>query len=42
MTNFMSLEFIRKANVLLKEKSNIYTVTVIYKESLEYNKEKIN
>ena len=38
----MLLEFIRKANILLKEKSDIYTVIVIDKKSLEYNKEKIN
>ena len=38
----MLLEFIRKVNISLKEKSNVYIVTVIDKKSLEYNKEKIN
>ena len=38
----MSLEFIKKANILLKKKNDVYIVTVIDKESLKYNKEKIN
>ena len=38
----MLLEFIRKSNILLKKKSDIYTVTVIVKKFLEYNEEKIN
>ena len=36
------LEFIRKANISLKKKNNVYAVTVIDKELLEYNKEKID
>ena len=38
----MLSEFIRKVNILLKEKSDVYAVTVIDKKSLEYNKEKID
>ena len=38
----MSLEFIKKVNVSLKKKSNVYIVIVIDKKSLKYNKEKIN
>ena len=38
----MLLEFIRKVNILLKEKSDVYTVTVIDEKSFEYNKEKID
>ena len=38
----MLLEFIRKVNILLKKKNNIYAVTVIDEESFKYNKEKIN
>ena len=38
----MLLEFIRKVNVSLKEKSDVYAVIVIDEESLEYNKEKID
>ena len=42
MINFVLLEFIKKVNILLKRKSNVYAVIVIDKESLEYNKEKID
>ena len=38
----MSSEFVRKANILLKKKNDVYVVTVIDEELLEYNKEKIN
>ena len=38
----MSLKFIRKVNILFKEKSNIYAVTVMNEKFLEYNKEKID
>ena len=42
MINFILLEFIKKVNILLKEKSDVYIVTVIDEKSLEYNKEKID
>ena len=42
MINFMSSEFARKTNILLRKKIEIYTVTAIDKESLKYNKKKIN
>ena len=38
----MLLEFIKKVNILLKRKSNVYIVTVINKKLLDYNKEKID
>ena len=38
----MSLEFMRKVNILFRKKNNVYIVTVIDKESLEYNKEKVD
>ena len=38
----MSSEFIKKVNTSLKKKSNVYIVTVIDREFLEYNKEKID
>ena len=38
----MLSEFIRKVNISLKKKDNVYTVTVINKKLLKYNKEKIN
>ena len=38
----MLLEFMRKVNILLEKKSNVYVVTVIDKKFLEYNKEKID
>ena len=38
----MSLKFVRKVNILLKEKSDVYAVTLIDEKSLKYNKEKIN
>ena len=38
----MLLEFIRKVNILLKRKSDVYTVIVIDKKLLKYNKEKID
>ena len=37
--NFLSSEFIIKARILLKKKSNIYTVANIDKKLLEYNKD---
>ena len=42
ITNFILLKFIRKVNILLKRKSDVYRVIVIEEESFEYNKEKIN
>ena len=38
----MLLEFIKKANILLRKKNKIYTVTVIDKKSFKYNKEKVD
>ena len=38
----MLSEFIKKVNISLKKKSDVYTVTVVDKESFKYNKEKIN
>ena len=38
----MLLEFIKKVNILLKRKNNLYAVTVIDEELLDYNKEKID
>ena len=38
----MLLEFIKKVNISLKKKSDVYIVTVIDEKSLKYNKEKIN
>ena len=40
--NFILLEFIRKVNILLKKKSDVYIVTVIDKKFFKYNKEKID
>ena len=42
MTNFMLSEFIRKMNILLQKKDNVYAVTDIDKKSLKYNKEQID
>ena len=42
MINFISSEFIKKVNMLLKKKNNVYARIVIDEELLEYNKEKIN
>ena len=38
----MSLEFIRKMNILFKKKNKIYVIIAIDEEFLEYNKEKID
>ena len=40
--NFLSSEFIIKARILLKEKSDIYIVTDIDEKLLEYNKDMID
>ena len=40
--NFILSEFIKKVNISLRKKSDIYIVTVIDRKSLEYNKEKVN
>ena len=40
--NFILSSFIRKANILLQTKSNVYTVTDIDKKFLEYNKKTVN
>ena len=42
ITNFILLKFIRKVNISLYQKSDVYTVTDIDEKSLEYNKEMIN
>ena len=42
MINFMLSNFAKKANILLQDKSNVYTVTNIDEKLLEYNKEKID
>ena len=39
IVNFLSLEFIKKAKILLQKKSDIYAVTDINEKLLEYNKE---
>ena len=38
----MSLEFVKKVNISLKEKSNVYAVIAIDEKSFKYNKEKID
>ena len=38
----MLSEFIRKSNISLKSKSDVYAVTVIDEKLLEYNKERID
>ena len=38
----MSSEFIKKVNILLKKKRDIYAVTVIDEKFFKYNKEKID
>ena len=40
--NFIMLSFIRKANILLQKKSDVYAVTNMDEKLLEYNKEMIN
>ena len=40
--NFILLSFVRKANILLQKKSNVYAITDIDEKSLEYNKETVN
>ena len=42
ITNFLSLEFIKKAKILLQKKSNVYAVTDIDEKLLEYNKETVD
>ena len=42
IVNFISSSFVRKVNISLQIKSNVYTVTDIDKKSLEYNKEMID
>ena len=42
ITNFLSSEFVRKVNILLQEKSDVYEVTDIDEKSFEYNKNMIN
>ena len=38
----MLSEFIRKANILLRKKSDVYAIIVIDEKSLKYNKEKVD
>ena len=40
--DFILLEFIKKVNILLQKKSDIYQVTDIDKKLFKYNKEIIN
>ena len=42
ITNFILSSFIKKANISLQRKSNVYAVTDIDEKSLKYNKEIIN
>ena len=42
IVNFMLLNFVKRANISLQRKSDVYAVTDIDKKSLEYNKERIN
>ena len=38
----MSSSFVKKANILLQRKSDVYAVTDIDEKSLEYNKETVD
>ena len=42
MTNFMLSSFVKKANILLQRKSDVYVVTDIDEKSLKYNKERVD
>ena len=42
MTNFMLSEFVKKANISLQKKSDVYQVINVDEKSLKYNKEMID
>ena len=42
ITNFILSSFVKKANILLQRKSDVYVVIDIDEKLLEYNKERVD